>query len=87
MVYEDSLHDWQTCERPEDCEECTALVENDVLMACDGDDCGSVGLKEINAEANVLTDWHLMDCGAVLCGKCFDEIEREERAMTCVRSA
>lgn len=61
------IHDWQVC-RDEDCKECTALVENDFLMACDG--CDFVGLKEFNACGNVRTGWEIQSDGTVLCEHC-----------------
>lgn len=60
-------HEWQTCQ-DEDCEECTALIEQDFLMACD--ECGHVGLKEVSAAGNVRTSWFMQDNGLVLCEYC-----------------
>ena len=72
------LHDWQTC-ADEGCDDCQRLIEDGIVMGCDGHDCAARGYVEIGApEGNVRTDWHLCDDGAVLCGRCFEDLHNAD---------
>ena len=73
LVVHADLHDWQTCDDPE-CEECQRLIEDGIVMGCDGHDCGARGYVEYHAAGNVRTDWQLCEDGSVLCGRCFEDL-------------
>lgn len=70
MKTEDVRHDWQTCEK-DDCEECQALVDHGIVMACNI--CGSPGLVDLDHHS-----WRLFDGGQVACVACFERHELEE---------
>lgn len=76
------VHDWQTCE-DDGCDECQRLIEDGIVMGCDGHYCPARGYVEIGApEGNVRTDWHLCEDGAVLCGRCFEHLHNTDSATT-----
>lgn len=57
-------HDWRTCGAA-DCEECQALVDEGVLIACD--ECGEPGENDAGG-------WTMTSGGLVLCAGCADEV-------------
>ena len=52
---------WMTC-RKKDCDECQALIDCGILMACD--ECDMVGHTESDG-------WTLLEDGRVLCQSCY----------------
>ena len=60
-------HDYRTC-KVEDCPECQSLVDNGLVMACDG--CGTPGSTESDG-------WTLMPDGRTLCDLCYSREPKE----------
>jgi hypothetical protein len=59
-----TVHDYRAC-TDEHCEECQALVDNGLVMACD--ECDSPGSTDSDA-------WHLLPDGRTLCVRYWEKL-------------